>query len=142
MSTDVNVEKEKEIITQVIENSIGWAQTKDTALSYSCYAHDSDLFFYNPDDSYIHGFDSFKKLTENFFMKDEFKAISCEIKDLKLNLSQSGTVAWYSCILDDRNEWNGQPANWIDVRWTGVLEKRDDKWVIVQMHFSFPTGRE
>jgi hypothetical protein len=25
------------------------------------------------------------------------------------------------------------------VRWTGTLEKRDGKWVIVQMHFSFST---
>jgi hypothetical protein len=40
-------------------------------------------------------------------------------------------------VLDDVNEWRGQPANWMNTRWTGALEKRDGKWVIVQMHFSF-----
>jgi len=25
----------------------------------------------------------------------------------------------------------------MNTRWTGVLEKRKEKWVIVQMHFSF-----
>ena len=53
----------------------------------------------------------------------------------------SGDVAWYHARLDDYNEWQGQPANWEDVRWTGVLEKRDGRWVIVQMHFSSPTDR-
>ncbi|MFH1699086.1 MAG: nuclear transport factor 2 family protein [Candidatus Zixiibacteriota bacterium] len=52
-------------------------------------------------------------------------------------MSQSGTVAWFSTILDDINEWNGQPANWINVRYTGVLEKREGNWVITQMHFSY-----
>jgi hypothetical protein len=34
-------------------------------------------------------------------------------------------------------EWNGKPSCWKDTRWTGVLEKREGRWVIVQMHFSF-----
>jgi hypothetical protein len=33
--------------------------------------------------------------------------------------------------------WDGQPANWENTRWTGVLEKRGGRWVIVQQHFSF-----
>ena len=32
---------------------------------------------------------------------------------------------------------DGQPGCWQDTRWTGVLEKRDGRWVIMQMHFSF-----
>jgi hypothetical protein len=27
---------------------------------------------------------------------------------------------------------------WDNCRWTGTLEKRGGKWVVVQMHFSFP----
>jgi hypothetical protein len=27
------------------------------------------------------------------------------------------------------------------VRWTGVLEKKEGKWLIMQMHFSFPVER-
>lgn len=33
--------------------------------------------------------------------------------------------------------WDGQPGRRQDTRWTGVLEKRDGQWLIVQMHFSF-----
>jgi ketosteroid isomerase-like protein len=90
----------------------------------------------------MYGYDNFIKLTDGFFMSDDFKAIRYEIRDLVVNLSASGDVAWYHARLDDYNEWKGTPANWEDVRWTGVLEKQGGRWVIVQMHFSSPTDRE
>ena len=31
--------------------------------------------------------------------------------------SESGTVAWYSCYLDDHGEWNGQSGGWDNARW-------------------------
>jgi len=35
------------------------------------------------------------------------------------------------------NEWKGQPASRENARWTGVLERRDGRWVLVQQRFSF-----
>ena len=54
-----------------------------------------------------------------------------------INISKDRTVAWYYCMLNDINDWDGQPVNWKNTRWTGVLEKREDKWRMVQMHFSY-----
>jgi hypothetical protein len=51
-------------------------------------------------------------------------------------------VAWYSCILDDYGEWQEKPYAWMNTRWTGVLEKRDGKWLIMQMHFSFASDAQ
>jgi hypothetical protein len=137
MNNDQSIEKEKTEIAKVIHNSIGWAATKDKELSFGCFARDKELFWFSPrDDGTIHGYEALVDLTENFFMLDDFKAVRYEIRDLQINLSRSGNVAWYHARLDDFNEWNGKPANWEDVRWTGVLEKRDGRWVIVQMHFS------
>jgi len=132
---DLSIELDR--ISKVIHNSIGWAANKDKELLYGCFAHDSDLFWFSPrDDGTVRGFSECTDQVENFFMKDEFKAVRFEVRDLRIILSRSGDVAWYHARLDDINEWKGQPANWEDVRWTGVLEKRDGRWVIVQMHFS------
>jgi ketosteroid isomerase-like protein len=140
--SSMNLEAEKAEIREVISNSIGWAADKDKELLYSCFAEDEELFWFSPrDDGTMRGWKAFVDLTEGFFMKDDFKAIGFEIRELQVNLSQSGDVAWYHARLDDYNEWKGQPANWEDVRWTGVLEKRAGRWVIVQMHFSSPTDR-
>jgi ketosteroid isomerase-like protein len=128
---------EKVRVEKVIRASIEWAMNKDTALLYRSFANDSTLFWFSPDNAgTIRGFDAFKQQVEQIFMNPAFKAVGSEFKDLDVHFSHSGDVAWYACILNDRNTWNGQPANWENVRWTGVLEKRDGNWVIVQMHFS------
>ena len=139
MNPEIDIETEKAKIAEVIKNNIGWAVNKDTDLLYSTVAHDEDLFWFSPDDAgTVRGFKAFTELTENFFLLDDFKAISSNVRELEINLSKSGDAAWYRARLDDYNEWKGKPANWENVRWTGVLEKQKGNWVIVQMHFSYP----
>jgi hypothetical protein len=132
--------EEKAAIQEVIEASIGWALNKDTELLFDSVAQDEDFFYFSPDNaSTISGFEMFRKFTTDTFLGDHFKALWYETKEMAIHVSGSGDVAWYHCLLDDVGLWNGKEAGWHDVRWTGVLEKRDGKWVIVQMHFSFAT---
>jgi hypothetical protein len=125
------------LIEKTIRNSIGWAKTKDFNLLYSVIANDSNYIEVDPNPGLIRGISDFKK-NEAFWGSPDFKAIRYEIRNLRINLSASDDVAWYYCELDDINEWKGKPACWMNTRWTGVLEKREGNWVIVQMHFSFP----
>lgn len=127
---------EKVVIEQTIRNCIGWAKTKDLDLLYSSIACDSSFLEVHPVNRVVKGINEFKK-SEAFWMSPDFKAVRYEIRDLHINISQSGEVAWWFCMLDDINEWKGQPANWENTRWTGVLERRNGTWVIVQQHFSF-----
>jgi len=124
------------VIEKTIKNVIGWAKNKDFELLNSIIANDSNYLEVDPTPGIIRGFAQFRK-NETFWGNPDFKAIKYEIRDLTINLSKKGDIAWFYCVLDDINEWKGQPAIWMNTRWTGVLEKRKDKWVIVQMHFSF-----
>lgn len=130
------IKDEKIEIEKIIRNSIEWAQKKDTALLYSIIANDSAYLEVDPENRVVKGITNFRK-AEKFWLDPRFKAVRCEIWDLKITLSQDGTVAWFYCMLNDMNEWDGQPANWENTRWTGVLEKRNRKWRTVQQHFSF-----
>ena len=123
-------------IEKSIHAAIGWAKNKDFNLLYSVIADDSSYLEVDPDKGIIFGIDQFKK-NEAFWGSPNFKAIRYEIRDLKINVSRSGDVSWFYCVLDDVNEWKGRSASWMNTRWTGVLEKRDNRWRIVQMHFSF-----
>jgi ketosteroid isomerase-like protein len=134
--SDLDLESERQLVERAIHSSIGWAKEKDIDLLYSVIANDSDYVEVDPEARVVKGFEDFQK-AEAFWMSDDFKAIRYEITDLKISFSKSGDVAWFFCMLDDINEWKGQPANWENTRWTGVLEKRNGNWVIVQMHFSF-----
>ena len=136
LSIAQGVTSEKATVEKAIHASIGWAKNKDFKLLYSVIANDSDYVEVDPGNKIVRGIEQFKK-AEKFWGSPDFKAVRYEIRDLKISLSRSGDVAWYYCVLDDVNEWKGAPASWMNTRWTGVLEKREGKWVIVQMHFSF-----
>lgn len=134
-----NIDTEKQLVEKTINNSIGWVKTKDLRLLYSIIANDTNYMEVHPNNRVVKGFKDFTK-AESFWMNPDFKAIRYEIKDLKINFSKSGDVAWFFCMLNDINEWKGQPASWENTRWTGVLEKRNNSWIIVQMHFSFASN--
>ncbi len=133
------IEENRLEVEQTIHNCIGWALTKNLEKLYASIAQDDDFFIFHPDSkSTIVGFEAFKRFGEKVWMNDAFKATDYDIKDLRLKFASCGEVAWFSCFLDDHSEWNDHPIGWDDCRWTGTVEKRDGRWVVVQMHFSFP----
>ena len=130
-------DKDRQEVEQCIHVAIGWALNKDIDRLFSIMAQDENFFIFHPDSrSTIVGIDAFKELGKRSWMNAAFKATDYAIKDLRVNYARMGNVAWYSCMLDDHAEWNGQPIGWDNCRWTGTLENRDEHWVIVQMHFS------
>jgi hypothetical protein len=131
---DLAAERAK--VEQTIRNNLGWAPTKDFDLLKSTICLDSTYLVVNPTDRVAIGEDDFRN-TEEFFRSPDFQAVGFEISDLRINFSQSGDVAWFYCHLNDWNIWQGEPANWENARWTGVLEKIDGAWRIRQMHFSY-----
>ncbi|MCJ7485412.1 MAG: nuclear transport factor 2 family protein [Candidatus Aminicenantes bacterium] len=132
---------EKAVIAKVIKDSICWALTKDRALADSTMAQDEDLFYFWTGSTHtVTGWKQDQKTFETF-MDPRFKAVRTEVHDLRVHYSRSGDVAWYSATLDDVVEWEGKRGGGEDIRWTGVLEKRDGKWLIVQMHASLAADK-
>lgn len=134
------LQNDKAQVEQTIRDSICWAITKDRARLERAVAHDADLFIINPDSTPTIGWDELVK-NFSFWMDPRFKAVTCDVRDLRVNVSPSRDAAWWSAMLDDLAEWDGKPTGWKDTRWTGVLVRRDGAWVIVQMHFSFASDK-
>jgi acetyl esterase/lipase/ketosteroid isomerase-like protein len=129
--------QDKAAIAKVIDDSIGWFATKDFDRLYGSLADDSEFFIYHPGSkSTIRGAEAFRKFSE-FFSDPDLVYAGHEIRELSIDTSPAGDAAWFSALLDDCSEYKGEKSCWKDCRWTGVLEKRGDRWVIVQMHFSF-----
>ncbi len=130
-------ETEKELVTRTISSCIGWAKDKNLELLFSVIANDTNYISVSPGKNVVKKFEDVKKNVP-FWMSPEFKYVRHELKDLRITFSKNRDVAWFYCILDDINTYKGEPASWENARWTGVVEKRDGKWIIVQQHFSFP----
>jgi ketosteroid isomerase-like protein len=133
-----NSAAEKLEIEKTIRGAIGWAANKDITLLYSLIANDSSFIEIHPGPRIVKGFTEFRK-AEKVWMSPEFRAVLYNIWDLHITISQEGDAAWWFCMLDDVNEWAGKPLSWENTRWTGVAEKRNGQWKIVQQHFSFAT---
>lgn len=132
----IDIEAERTAVSEVIHNSIQWALDKDTVKLYESFVQDETLFFFQPRDE-LHGYAALRETAERVWLDDRFRATRTDITDLHITIAESGTVAWFRCLLDDEGEWDGQAVAWNDTRWTGVLEKRDGRWLIAQQHFSF-----
>jgi hypothetical protein len=136
----IDQEAEKQKITRVISSVIGWAKDKNLDLFFSAIANDDDYISVTPGKRVIKRFEDVKENVP-FWMSPDFKYVRHELKDLEIKFARCGEVAWFFCILDDINMYKGEPASWENARWTGVLEKRDGRWVVVQQHFSFANGK-
>ena len=135
-----NQEAEKRKIAQVVSSVIGWAKTKDLNLFYGSIANDEDYISVTPTKRIVKRFEDVKDSVP-FWMSPDFQYVRHELKDLEIKFARCGEVAWFFCILDDINTFKGQPATWENTRWTGVVEKRDGKWVVVSQHFSFASDK-
>lgn len=126
-------------VKTVIEDSIGWAITKDTERLFRIFANDDDLLiWWVGSQGGAEGIDDLRETAESVWMKPDFKATKFEFRDVRIRFSPDGRVAWFSCHLDDCGIWKGEDFCVANVRNTGVLEKRGEQWTIVQSHASWP----
>jgi len=128
-----------EAVKTSIEQSIGWALEKDFDAMFRLWA-DNLFHFWLFSDSLVVGLENFKNYAERW--KDpDFWGTRFEFKDLRIVFSRSGDVAWYSCFLDDCGSYKGKEYCLEDVFQTGVLEKRDGRWIHVLMHGAYPIDK-
>jgi len=126
-------------VKNTIEQSIGWAIEKDFDSMFLLWGDDM-LDFWLHSGTLVIGLDSFKVRAEEWRDPD-FRGTRFEFKDLRIIFSQSGDVAWYSCLIDDCTSYKGKESCQKDVFRTGVLEKRDGRWVHVLGHGSYPIDK-
>ena len=131
-----NTTREELEISRILHDAFGWALTKDRSLFESIFAKDDDFFTFYPDsNSTVRGWSQFEKFLDGW-MDPRNIARGFEIRDLRIVISKRGDTAWFSAIVDDEGEFDGQPWGSKDIRWTGVLEKRSGNWRICQQHLS------
>lgn len=123
-------------VVKVLHDSFGWALTKDRALFESIFVKDDNFFTYYPDSkSTVVGWKEFERFLDNW-MNPRNRATGYDIRNLRVVISRTRDVAWFSAIVDDEGEFDGKPWGTKDIRWTGVLEKRNGSWKICQQHMS------
>lgn len=132
---------DRDLIAGVIEDSIAWFRTKNFDRLFEIFPDDPDLFMFQPTwQGTVIGGQAFREGSA-LWRDPKNHYLRHEIRDLRIKISESGSVAWWSAIIDDCGSYGGREFCWKDCRWTGVVEKRQGKWVIAQCHFSFAADK-
>lgn len=126
-----------EAVRSAIEQFFHAMDTQDFDLMTSLIAHDAEMIHIGTDTGEIwRGWDELREATEEQFETLDYYTAS--IRDLTIHLSDSGDVAWYAHLLDARIKSDGPEIVWKGARFTGVFERRDGRWKMVQSHVSIP----
>ena len=119
----------------IIEKMWNSFEKGDHKMFAETMAQDSDMITFGTDAS--ERWDGWDELQNS--VKKQFQAFDIlNVKRMNKNIhfSKSGEVAWFSEIVDWEFLVDGQKQVVKGVRYTGVMEKREDGWKIVQFHSS------
>jgi hypothetical protein len=81
-------------------------------------------------------------LTAEEQMMQAFDVERLNRREETFQIHSHGGVAWFSTVFDIEISVDGELASLEGLRTTGVIEERDDDWVIVQLHTSVPVAAQ
>ncbi len=137
LAEDLNLEREKAEVGALLDRYLQAFRTKDLTLASEVYAHDIDLIVYgsSPTDRRKGWAQTEEYLKMYFASVDD---IEIAIRERNVKVHGTGKVAWFAQVLTWKETEQGRTYTIDGLRITGVLEKRDRGWVIVQLHASGP----
>jgi len=140
MKTSNNRNTDPEIVhevTDVLLKLIKAEEQGNIDAFAECFAHDDTLVHIGTDtDEIWYDWNSFYEFAKEQIVKR--KGTTINHKNTTVHHNTSGDTAWYSQLTDRCPETKGDDVAIEGFRHTGVMEKRNGKWVIVQSHLSFP----
>jgi len=134
-----NCKEEKEAIESLLENYILANENQDLELIENIWAASDDIVLYGTDsDERIVGWTNIRAaIKEQFgFISDTY--ISASNQFIKLNCTAN--TAWFSETLNYNYMYQGKAHKYEGLRFTGVVEKMDGHWRLVQAHHSVPAS--
>ena len=139
MAPPVDLVAEQAAATAVVNQFLHVWETEDIDLLSKTFAHDPDMVLYGTDAAEV--FVGYEALRDNLVAQFEsYEGSRVAVRNQVVKVHASGQVAWFSELVDFRVTVGGEPVSVDGMRFTGVLEKRDGTWQIVQFHGSVPVA--
>ncbi len=137
MNTEVDLDEEKEKVALVLEKYVIANEKQDIILVHDIWAAEPDIavFGTNSDEQLI-GWEAIKSTMEKQF--NSFEDTYIAIHDQIINVDKTGQIAWFSEIVNYNYIYQGESMQFEGLRFTGVLKKFGEDWLIVQSHMSIP----
>ncbi len=132
-----DLQKEKEKVALVLEKYVIANEDQNLNLVKEVWASKPDIVVFgtNSDETII-GWEAIKNT-----LKRQFETINdtyISVRDQRIEINETGNTAWFSEFVNYNYIYQDKPVKYEGLRFTGVLEKINGEWLIVQSHMSIP----
>lgn len=136
---ELNLMDETVAIENVLEKYIIANENQDFELTEEIWAPNPDIILYGTDsDERLMGWTNIRMAIKDQFSQITDTYISASDQFIKLNCT--GNTAWFAETLNYNFVYKGEAKSYEGLRFTGVLEKMNGEWKIVQAHLSVPAS--
>jgi len=132
-----DLQKEKERVALVLEKYVIANEDQNLNLVKEVWAAKPDIIVFgtNSDETII-GWEAIREALNKQFKNIESTYIS--VRDQRIYINETGNTAWFSEFVNYNYIYHDKPVKYEGLRFTGVLEKINGEWLIVQSHMSIP----
>jgi len=135
--TQVDLETELTEVVKVLDNFNKAHEDRNLDLLMTCFSDKSDIIILGTDENELY-VDKISMGKSQKRAYETFETIKLSIRDKVLKMCQDGRQAWFYMKVNWYVESGDSQYIFDGIRTTGVLEKENDKWKIVQLHTSMP----
>lgn len=134
---EIDLVAERDNALQVLENFNKAHEERNLDLLLSCFSDKPDIIILGTDENELWVDKvSFGQAQKRAY--ETFANVKLSERDKVLHLCKTGGQAWFYMRVNWYVESAGKQYTFDGIRTTGVLEKDNDKWQIVQLHTSMP----
>lgn len=137
----IGINAERERVALVLEKYVIANERQDIGLIKEIWANTPHIVVFGTtgDDKFV-GWVEIQDVMQRQF--NTFQETYISVRDQVIEVSESGRTAWFSEIVSYNYIYHGEPKQYEGLRFTGVLEKIDGDWYIVQSHMSVPESSD
>jgi len=135
--TNVDLESERTEVMKVVDNFEKAHEDRDLNLLLSCFSDKPDIIILGTDENEL-WVDKVSMGERQKVAYETFDKITLSVRDKIIKISRTGEQAWFYMKVNWYVESGGNQFTFDGIRTTGVLEKENDKWIIVLLHTSMP----
>ena len=140
-NTQVNLETERAEVLKVLDNFNQAHENRDLDLLLTCFSDKPDIIILGTDENEL-WVDKNSMGESQKRAYETFSTVRLSVRDKILKMCRNGGQAWFYMKVNWYVESEDKQFTFSGIRTTGVLEKENDQWQIVQLHTSMPvTGQ-
>jgi uncharacterized protein (TIGR02246 family) len=134
--TGARADQEEDAVKALVPKIVAAWDALDITKVEPYYAKDADFTYFDLAPMKYNNWQEYRENVQKIFFQPN-RSVSAKVRD-DLRVHRRGSLAWATFTFGmDITPKQGAPTH-VDGRWTMVLEKRSQGWIVVHEHLSVP----